>query len=412
MSQKIDFIASLLNSKKLNPSQKERVFALTSNELDKIQNLQEELLTQVKDVQRKLDSINVNEKDNEVDKGRTGKGNKPLNILIHDSQFVFSILSEFRKNTALKFTTHAWDKTDFLKNFNTFSEKLNNEKKEIKFTQLFHHNRHLYTLLNYFLFSPKEIINDENIKFGWESNSGVYIKIGWQYPKDLLKNWCEKHYDNSEGINKKLPFEYRIPDDLKPPKKVNGKEIIYFEDVVNVFKTEIQFRGAENNFRVNVEYFLNKHNLKSENIESINGLDFYTYTKGILEAINIIFEMFYKNNESLKEVNFHVLKFKDSIVLQITQLNSYPKKEFAISNPNKFFAGNFVSVINHIFSLCDYSVISKFNKSECYEVKILEQGTEAEADGNNIKEIITPFRVLPINPEAVKGFTHQFRFYL
>jgi hypothetical protein len=409
MKDKIDFIADLLKSTKINASQKERLFALATDEIRNIGNSDEIIFAEIAELKKKMEGISV--------MGNNDKKKSSNVYLSHDPIFIRDLLKEFGTNTAFKFSTHAWDKTDFMETIGSFLGKLNNEKKDKLFSNLFNNNRHLYNLMNYFLFKPSVEFEKDKItpKFGWRTSNGQMIKIGWQYPDNLLQKWCEENYDAKEGSAKKFPFEYKIPEVLKPSKKINGKEIIFFEDVVNVFKNEIRFRGEENNFRNTIEFLLlKKHHLKSDNLNVLNNLDFYTYTQGVINAIDSIFEKFSKMSEAGKNIHFDVITNAESVTIKITHLQSYPAKQISFNEPNTFFSGDSIGIINHIFSLCDYSVISKFNEDDYYEIKILqqEQDTQAIADGNNIKEITSKFQVISIQPQEVKGFTHQFKFYL
>ncbi len=400
MNNRIDFITDLLISEKLNASQKEKVLTLSANELKKISIKDDTILNEIEGLKKKIDEFKMNNHSNQKEK-----------YLIHNPKFVTTFLNEFRQNTALKFSTHSWDKTDFLETINSFYEKLNDENRRTEFSRILNHNRKLYNLLNYFLFKPynAELINDIP-KFGWTGLNG--IKIGWQFPENLIKKWCEENYDLKETGDKKFPFEFRIPEPLRPSKKINGKEIIFFEDVVNVFKTEIQFRGEEDNFRNNIEYLLEKNHLESSTIDKLNGLDFYTYTRGVIESIDGIFNDFTKKSESKKKIDFDVKKDSKSISIEITQLDSYPTKVIDLENPNIFFAGDSMKFIGKIFSLCDYSIVSKFNKNKFLEIKILKDETEAIPDGENVKAIVSNFEVIQVEEKEVTGFTHKFKFYI
>lgn len=53
--------------------------------------------------------------------------------LAHNPNEVTKFLKNFEENTALKFSTHIWDKTDFLLSFTDFINKLNEEKRFIGF---------------------------------------------------------------------------------------------------------------------------------------------------------------------------------------------------------------------------------------------------------------------------------------
>ena len=388
MKTKVDFITDLLSNKKLHTSQKEKLFALVANDLKGDED-------EIRKIWLEIETIKGKKKDNQSS-----------NILFHKPKEVAIFLNLFRQNTALKYSTHSWDRTDFLSSIGSFLDKLNKEKIDYKFSEIFNYNRHLYNLLNYFLFKPNQEIENGIPKYGWLQD----VKIGWQFPNDLIREWCMINYDKPFNYKIKYPMEFPIPVNLKPLKRINGKEIVYFEDVVNLFKTEIQFRGEERNLFHSVNSLLKQYHLYSYDINILEDLDFYTYTRGFINALDSIFNLFERKNESKKEISISIEKDIESISILITQLDSFPSK--ILEDPNRYFNGDSIGYINHIFSLCDYSIISKFNTNQFLEIQILTEDIEAELDGNNVKKINSSFSVKKIEAKTVKGFTHKFKFYI
>jgi hypothetical protein len=433
MKNKGDFIIDLLNSKKLSHDQSERILQLSASEygnsneeyqniLQKIDYLQMICEENQKKTATKLDVIirDVSEKINTqngvaINISGTEDSSPKSNILTHKPIEIKRFLKNFEENTALKFSTHIWDKTDFLATYGSFIAKLNEEKKEYKFNDLFKYNRPLYNLLNYFLFTPnKNPLRNGIPTFGWNSEEYKDVKIGWQFPEKILNDWAFQNYDTQSSENKKYPMEMIVPPELIPEERIRNKKINSFEDIANIFKTEIQFRNDEDNLFKHVKFSLGKHNLTNEDksIENLQKLHFYTYTKGITSAIDSIFRSFEKNNESFKDVSFDVISKQDYLELQITQLNSFPSKDLDVENPNKFFSGDSSAIVNHLFSLCDYSIISKFNNESNFEIVILFENAFGTPDGNNLKKLDSKMDVIELKNEVVKGFTHKLKFYV
>ena len=435
MKNKGDFIVDLLSNKNLSIKDRERILKLSATEFEKNDQEYQRILSEIEGLkkiyleeQNKLTSkielihlditeskasqkINIEPINSLLDKGDRVKEIK----LIHNPNEITKFLKNFEENTALKFSTHIWDKTDFLLSYSDYINKLNEEKKIYKFKELFNYNRPLYNLLNYFLFTPNTPLKQGVPMYGWNNEELKDVKIGWQFPNEILKKWSIENFDEqTKSENKKYPMDMIVPIDLKPPKRIKNKEINSFEDVVNIFKTEIQFRNDEDNLFKEVDFLIKKHKLTNSDssIEKLKKLHFYTYTKGVISAIDSIFRSFEKNNESFKDVSFEVKSQENCIEIQIIHLNSFPSKIIELENPNKFFSGDSNAIINHLFSLCDYSIISKFNNDSNFEVAILFDGVFGTPDGNNLKKLETPMKVNDLEECEVRGFSHKLKFYV
>jgi hypothetical protein len=270
-------------------------------------------------------------------------------------------------------------------------------------------------LLNYFLFIPNTPLKQGVPKYGWNNDELKDLKIGWQFPNEVLQKWSIENFDEqTKSENKKYPMDMIVPIDLKPSIRIKNKEINSFEDVVNIFKTEIQFRNDEDNLFKEVDFLIKKHKLTNSDfsIEKLKKLHFYTYTKGVISAIDSIFRSYVKNNESFKDVSFEVKSQENCIEIQIIHLNSFPSKIIELENPNKFFSGDSNAIINHLFSLCDYSIISKFNNESNFEVAILFDDVFGTPDGNNLKKLNTQMKVNELKDLEVRGFSHKLKFYV
>jgi hypothetical protein len=435
MPTKGDFIIDLLKTNRLSQSERERILKLSATEFEKNDQEYQRILSEIEglkkiylDEQNKLTSkielilediaeTKASQKSNvEPIKSSLEKADKSKEIkLVHNPNEITKFLKNFEENTALKFSTHIWDKTDFLLSYSDYINKLNEEKKIYRFNELFNYNRPLYNLLNYFLFIPNTPLKQGVPKYGWNNDELKDLKIGWQFPNEVLKKWSIENFDEqTKSENKKYPMDMIVPIDLKPSIRIKNKEINSFEDVVNIFKTEIQFRNDEDNLFKEVDFLIKKHKLTNSDssIEKLKKLHFYTYTKGVISAIDSIFRSYVKNNESFKDVSFEVKSQENCIEIQIIHLNSFPSKIIELENPNKFFSGDSNAIINHLFSLCDYSIISKFNNESNFEVAILFDDVFGTPDGNNLKKLNTQMKVNELKDLEVRGFSHKLKFYV
>jgi hypothetical protein len=388
---KYDFIKELLEDKKINQNQRERILELASREISLAGTLEERV--------QKIEEIVFNEKI---------EGNKPTNENLksetkHDPSKVTNYLKKFKENTALKFTTHIWDLNKYEKIID-FIDELNEDKSH---TELFSCNRNLYNLIQYFIYNPNQKLNELGIpEFGWRNFPE--IRIGWQFPNDLLINWCRENYDNQD--NKKTAFEYSLPKEFKPKKPIKGKMITTFENVADVFKTEIQFRD---NYLYN-ELKKRQNKMKDfdfVDIDKFENLDFYTYTSGVLSAIDTILNEI-KKNETAKMIHFSYKFESDQLLFDIAHINSYSHRQLNENNLLQFLGGGLNSIYADIISLCDFSVISKFkntdNKVLNAELCILHNETKAVWEGKELKLISQP--ILRETTEEIKGFTYRLKF--
>lgn len=386
---KYDFIQEILESKKLTVAQRERVLKLAKEEIKKEGVIGKELEDRIRKLEEKLDD-----------------GQKKKNQLTHNPKLVSKYLKKFKDNTPLKWATHVWDEKKY-ETIDLFIEDLNKDK---DYNTLFNIHRDLYNLIDYFIYDPKKELDEYKIpKYGWPNLQD--LKIGWQFPNNLLINWCRENFDNKED-NKKYPFQFNLPKELQPKKPIKGKMITTFENVVDTFKTEIQFR----------EDYLYKELRKRNNrmadynfigIEDFKNLDFYTYTNGFLSAIDTVLNEIRKN-ETEKNILFSYEMQANELFIDITQLNSFPTRKLNTNNLVQFLGGGMNAISSDIFSLCDFSIISNFtdgkNNKISGELCIVYDSIKGNWSGKDVSMNTVP-KLQEYNKE-VTGFTYRFKFYL
>jgi len=402
---KYDFIQEILENKKLTVAQRERVLLLAAEEIKHENSNDIDLLKRLKEIEEKISQLeSVPPKSGDGETG--GSGSKNKNQLTHNPKLVSQYLKKFKENTPLKWTTHTWDEKKY-ETIDLFIEDLNEDK---EYNKLFNVHRDMYNLLNYFIYQPKDELNEKGIpNYGWPNLQD--LKIGWQFPNHLLINWCKENFDNKED-NRKYPFQFNLPKELQPQKPIKGKMITTFENVVDIFKTEIQFRE---------DYFykeLKKRNsrladYKFEGIENFKNLDFYTYTNGFLSALDTVLNEI-KKNETEKNILFSYEMQENDLIIDITQLNSFPTRKLNTNNLAHFLGGGMNAISGSIFSLCDFSIISKFTNEKNNEISgellIVYDGIKGNWSGKDVSINAVP-RLQVYNKE-ITGFTYRFKFYL
>ena len=266
-----------------------------------------------------------------------------------------------QNNTAIKFSTHLWD-DNLYPTYENYIGALNDDYNKYNFWDLQHYSNDLYWNKIYPFLFQKELTSLQKsgtIKFGW----GRYnVKIGWQYPA-LIKSFCEKKFDN-KGNKASTPFAMDLPKELMP--EVPSKTIKSFEEVVNLFKQEIEFR--DNSLWVGVMTELRQnllHNvIDPEDLKSLKGCSFYTNTEYVLKAISRIFAMIKARAESLRAtIACAYCEETHQYIIEILHLNSY--SDLIINHPKLMSEekGDLSILRTTLLSLCDFSIESRFKDS-------------------------------------------------
>lgn len=310
---------------------------------------------------------------------------KTQETMVHAPQEVVLLLSKFTEETHVKYATHLWDGTQDkgYTDYDHYIEKLNEDFAVYKFNRLIQFNKDLYwNLIFPFLFQKKPNIKRETgqaIPFSWGRHK---LQVGWQYPEGLLR-----HPD-------KKPYDVLIPEKWRPDNLKGRQAPRYFQDFIDIFKSEIEFRRNE-------FFFLIKRitsDISSDfkiNIHGIKGLSFYTYTQKVEDVLKRIFK---NMDTNFPEISVTGSVDADSIRIEILQKGSYSDK--ALDDPKLNLAGgDFKIIYRNLFSLCDWSVQSRFRGGQYYEIRYLD----ARKPGSTPEKSILP--------EDPGGFKYILTFY-
>jgi len=364
---KLQFIANIIEKNKFTANQKERFVKLALEELKHNEVSDNAILKGIEEIKEKLgitgdNSSRINETKIKSSKNQIIQTQERRKI--HDPTRVVNWLKLFTQdNTHIKFSNHPWDDLDKYENIKVFFDELNSEYKEGRWHDMQYYSPDLYWSKIYpFLFQKEltKIQEDGKIKYGW----GKYkIKIGWQYPK-TIKVWSNTNYDAKPNNQKITPYEMKIPDKLLPEEIIDGKTIQYFEDVVDVFKKEIEFRDNDLYYSIMKikKKELNEFSVKG--IESLKGHCFFTNTECVLKAIERIFKMI-KKRTSASIINISAQVEDKLVIINICQDKSYSDKP--INHPKILLekgSGDFSIITKILFGLCDFSIESRFKDKE------------------------------------------------
>ncbi|CAA6809506.1 MAG: InterPro IPR002110 COGs COG0666 [uncultured Sulfurovum sp.] len=297
----------------------------------------------------------------------------------HTPQNLVNILTNFRQDTPIKYTTHDWDMnfTKEYKNFDGYIAKVTEQWYKIE-SELKALSPHIHKKIHTFLIEKTPNTKDDN----WCSKEGDNIAMGWS-SLDGLKEWC------NEGQN---PFDFI----LKEPLTIEGQTITTFGEVRNLFKQEIQVRN-ENNMLENIFLDIEEKYIDTLNIETIKlkGKSFYTDVEYFKNVLNRIFSEISKR-EAFEKIKVEVLEYADKEYIDLKIIHSGSEANRSIQEMlNISDGGDMASIKESLSNLCYWSVESS-NEEENYRINYLKTPDEKES------------KILDYKPE---GFTHILRFY-
>ena len=204
--------------------------------------------------------------------------------------------------------------------------------------------------------------------------------------------------------------------------KVNGKRVQFFQDVVNLFKQEIEFREDElyNTFiRVLHEYEINGENNwnidRNQLKDQLEGKEFYTNTFAVEQVLIRIFKMIKNyeskskkiwikcNSETYNNSINGMLEKREYYHLRITHVDSYSENKKIKDMERKLNKGDLGTLKKQLMSLCHFSISSKFKDVGYKEIKILHGGSNKEA---------FKAKYVDIDGSSIDGFTYHLKFFI
>jgi len=319
---------------------------------------------------------------------------------IHDPKYVASLLHLFTEEKSyLKYATHIWDTRSnegdsHFSGYDDFIDKIKSQLKERGFTRgkeghrnLYSHNKDLYYLIEKFLL-------EDNIEenYGWGEDK---IRIGYSCPsKNGLKDWMEKNPNAQPGD---MPIS-EFPEALRP-EKVGGKVPSTFKDVINAFKSSIEFRDSSLYYAFKKIFHSSNYTVSKEDLNKLKGVSFYTNTYAFKEALRIVASNIDARTEYTK-VGIDVENSDDYVEITICHKKSFSDKDVNDSKL-QLKGGQMKDIRDKLVSLCDFSVESRFKekgKQGYYQIQYLyTKNASAKPQIDKIK--------------SCDGFVYRFKFY-
>lgn len=319
----------------------------------------------------------------------------------HAPRKVVEFLRQFtmEKTDALKLTVHVWEKNretniypyTFIEGEGGFKEAykrvLNDDSKGYSLSEIQDYCPHLATTINGFLL-PNENLRQRK---GWSEH---LLKIGYD---TILDKWMKEH----EGMQPfSMPLDY-LPEFLRPKKRINGKTLVYFSNVVTIFKQCIEFR--DDNLYYTLLNLFGHSDLIIDKValQSTKGRSLYTDTELVKEALRIIASNIKQRSQFLEVYISCESDEEGRIVLKILQKGSFSNRDIRDSKLNPHAGiGDMGRIIERLQNLCDFSIESKFRvDNELHSCRI-----------NYLSSVpnIKPWEFLD---NECEGFTYVLTFY-
>ncbi|MFB9862462.1 hypothetical protein [Rufibacter immobilis] len=359
---KIDFIADLLNSDRLDTSHKEKFLTLAIEELRSQGVAESELNKRLESLEKIVNLLKESSRDPEV--ADSTKKEK----IEHTPKKTVEALRLF--DTSLKYFTHKWDR----------DEEEFDRKKEIKKASVIVKSMQVPKNLKQRItnFITKKRYKKEDIEPEWFVN---YL-FGKQF--NSYYSW-----DNEKFISW---FDNSISKDITSP-EIN-------DNMIDPFKHSIQIRDGklENHISPLVRKVLYTEDGKTEfEIEYLNleQAKFYTNTQELMRGIKMILEesilKYAKINDRYR------VKIEYSDVDRTLRIIHIKSKCLSSSNNQDFLGGSFKDIRDNCFiSLCNWSIEATFADGD-KRLSVLHE--------NSMEPIIEDLNYIP------EGFTHILYFY-
>jgi hypothetical protein len=369
-NSKYDFIKDLLKEKKVNQSQRERIFKLVSQEVSLEGNLEERV--------KKIEEIlNIT-----IQKSSTSNTNKAqkLNQKYIDPFKLYRFLFEYNQNPILRYTCHDID-SDAIE---TIIEKCG--------TQTYDFKKHVEIIINEFekhikqYFAPKVVplirgyltgkdYQGKTLEKGWSADN---LMINWSSPELLV--WVQSNPDIPPNLNENIAGDREVelyPIDPQVNSIISNEPIQNFTQVVLHFKNLFHIKSGGQSLRS----ILSRVNLDKkwgdkvdfeiddkcfpENLEHFTDIDklIQTYNK----LLHLIYE--HKLDEEKPIVRLSFYEEKEKVILSIHHLNGRYRKTIqnTLERPGEQFN---LMVKKQINGLCNLRVRADFGSEGSAEINL------------------------------------------
>jgi hypothetical protein len=374
---KYDFIKELLEDKKINQKQRERILELASKEIS-LEGTLEERIQRIEDIIFKK-NIDSETEINEILPTEYNTGDLPKYF---DPYYLYKFLFEYNQNSVLRVTCHDTDSGEIekivdyceLENycFSTHLKKITD--KYFEYEKKYNAPHQVKALIRGYL-TGKDYKGNE-LKIGWSSDK---IIINWASPQ--LIEWTSKHTNIPPNLNEALAGEMELdlfpinPQIISP---ISYNPIQNFTQLVLHFKNLFHLRSGNQSLRSILERFNDLKNwhdkidIEISNSNFPNNLEHFTDVDKLTQAYNkilqLIIEQHAGNDKPIVKLKYY--EENQIIYLSIHHINGKYNKtiENILKRP---FGQSYSSIIlMQINGLCNLHLNADFGNGDYAKINL------------------------------------------
>lgn len=367
---KYDFIKELLEDKKINQNQRERILELASREIGLEGTLEERV--------QKIEDIIFNDNSS----GNTPPPNNPPDPKILpdyiDPLNLYNALLAYNQNPILKTTCHPISSANIevivhQSGNNSYDYKKHLALIKLNFIELATNEKFttkMYALIKNYL-TGEGTWSSQNIKVSWSNKD---LEEWSSRNPNIVPNPEDSLIEATENEGYKLEREF--------VSKLTNKTIRNFSELVIYFKSLWHIKDDNPLQRI-----LEKRNADYKyeewaNIQFINfsqTLNLFTDVDKLVQAYSKIIDLIKENsNKNHQEILISYYEEGSKKILSIHQLNTYWKKSILDTIERPFGNSMLPLIEKQINGLCDLYIRAKFNDNQSYEVNLWD-GKERNA---------------------------------
>ena len=376
---KYDFIKELLENKKINQNQRERILELTSREI-RLEGTLEERVQKIEEI-----IYNRTEKSND-DKTEISSKSKNSSLPRYiDPYHLYKFLFEYNQDPVLRSTCHDIDSEEL----NKINDYCDSDSYDFK--------KHLQKIVENFdghekkFFAPPQVkalirgyltgkdYQGNQLKRGWSS---VGIKINWS--SDILTDWVTKNPNIPPNLNEDIAGDREV-ELLEIEPQINSPithaPIQNFSQLVLHFKNLFHLKSGSQGLRAILDRvnFIRKWKEKVElqitDQEFPNNLEHFTDVDKLIQAYNKLLQLIIEQHQGDKKPKVKLRFYEEDqrVYLSIHHLNGKYNKtvQNCIDRPH---GRDYKNLINsQINGLCNLHLKADFGSQEFAAINLWDR---------------------------------------